>query len=1269
MRTLHGHVPDVVKSLTPIENLPATNELFLAIGVPLRDPAGLDRFLADVYNPASPNYRHFLTPAEFGARFGATEADYAAVKRFALTNGFTITGETDSRLLLEVTAKVADIERAFHIHLQKFHDSKENRDFFAPDTEPTVNANLAVVDVQGLSDYWKPRPRLYRMNPTTTTPRSGSSPDGAGDYFGDDFRNAYAPGVTLTGAGQSVGLFQLDGYYPVDVQTYAQKAGGGRTNIVVQAVPVGSTNWSVGVNGGNAEVSLDIEMAMSMAPGLSKILVFEGPDSAWPNAVLSAMAASNTVKNLSSSWGWSGGPVTTTDNIYMQMAAQGQSFFNASGDSDAFTVGASSVNGVDNPNNENAPSSSPYITQVGGTTLTTGSGAVYSSETVWNWNNKGRPGVGSSGGVSSYYSIPTWQTNISMTANLGSTTQRNIPDVALTADQVYVISGGSGAGSSGWGGTSCAAPLWAGFMALANEQAMTAERSSAGLINSAIDTIGVGTNYNNCFHDITSGNNYWSNSPSQYPAVTGYDLCTGWGTPNGQNLITALAGPPEPLGILPDFSDLNTVSGLLGGPFSPSSQIITLTNYSASSLNWSINNTSTWVTISSSSGTLAGAGSTTVSVSVNSAANSLSSGSYVATIEFTNQTSGIVQSRQITLQVVDPLQLLTTGGFSAIGLLGGPFSPGTQAVVFTNMSTAAIPWSLINTCSWLSVSSSGGSIPGNSSVSVTLSTNAATASLANGSYNATLVLSNQSSHFIQSLPCSILVSSSLVQNGGFETGDFTDWTLNGDGGTFDYVTTSVSVSTGGIHPVTYTINPHSGTYFAALGETNGQAYLSQTLPTVAGQTYLLSLWLNNQLAGSSRYPNAFSVSWNGSTLYNKSNIGVLNWTNLQFLVTGANGGTVLQIGGRDDEFYLGIDDVSLTPVFPPTVSMQPTNLTVFAGSNAALIVTATGSAPLSYHWRKNGNNLANGGNISGATTNMLQLTSVTTNNSGNYSVVITNIYGAITSVVATLTVNLQQPVLALSSSENPAGYLDSLNFSANLTPTSATGGVQFYTNGIFFDSESLVSGSAASAFTPNLPRGTNLITAIYTGDADDFPSTNMLAQVVTNHPPTATPYYAGRYPGFMLKIPVSNLASNWSDVDGDTVSLAGVSISTNGVTLTNNAGTLVYCNSNNVSDEFTCTITDGWGGTNFQNVFIAIVPLPQNAIPAITGLGNNSNSGITLNLAGAAGFTYVLETATNLSAPDWLPAATNAVGTNGVWQYSASITNSPQQFYRLELVQ
>jgi hypothetical protein len=564
MKTLHGHFESVWKTFKSSGQMVATNELRLAIGLPLRDPAGLENFLADIYNPASTNYHHYLTVAELTARFGPTEADYAAVKEFARTNGFIVSAEHPNRLLLDVVGRAANVEKAFHIKLNKFQHPKEAREFFAPDAEPTVEATLPVTDIQGLSDYSRPRPHFRKEAAINLLPRTGSAPNGSGDIFGNDFRNAYAAGVTNTGAGQIVGLLQFDGYYAADITAYASAAGGGRSNIVLQKVLLDGYNGTptTGVNSGNGEVALDIEMSMAMAPGLAKIVVFEAGPNGLPNDVLNSMLSSNMIKQLSCSWGWDGGPNVTTDNIFQLMAAAGQSFFNASGDSDAFVTGSN--NDVNNTNQVNVPSGSPYIIQVGGTTLTmNGTGASFASETVWNDRtvNPNGGNWGSTGGICTLYNIPAWQVATSMAANNGSTTKRNIPDVALTANNVYSTYDNGSAGSTG--GTSCAAPLWAGFMALVNQQAAANGGASAGFINPAIYTLSRTANYTNCFHDTTTGDNSWSKSAGKYAAVTGYDLATGLGTPNGVNLINALAplaNTPPTITTSPQ-SQTNTLGG------------------------------------------------------------------------------------------------------------------------------------------------------------------------------------------------------------------------------------------------------------------------------------------------------------------------------------------------------------------------------------------------------------------------------------------------------------------------------------------------------------------------------------------------------------------------------------------------------------------------------------------------------------------------------------------------------------------------------------
>lgn len=803
LRLLGGHVPAVVRHLTPVGRLAATNRLDLAIGLPLRNQAALRVFLKELYDPASTNFHHYLTPEQFTARFSPTEQDYQAVIDFARANGLAVTHTHGNRVLLDVTGKVVDIEKAFHITLRTYRHPTEPRNFFAPDTEPSVVEDVPVLDISGLSDYGKPRPFLHaRPSSGLAQPAAGSGPNGG--YIGTDFRTAYVPGTTLDGSGQMVGLFQLTGYDPNDVFAYEAQAG--LPDVPLQNVLVDGYSGAIG--SGEDETCLDIEMAISMATNLAAVVVFEGPNNtAYWNDVLNTMASSNQIKQFSSSWGFSGGPSQTSDQIFQQMAAQGQSFFQASGDGDAWTT----------PIWE--PAESPYLTVVGGTTLSmTGSGRAYLSERVWNWGNTGMSwGLngstndywGSGGGVSANYPIPDWQSNVDMTANLGSTTMRNIPDVALAADNIYVTHGSGQSGN--YGGTSCAAPLWAAFMALVNQQAAGMNQPSVGFLNPAIYAMGNGTNYTACFHDTTTGDNTWSGSTNEYFAVPGYDLCTGWGTPSGTNLINALVGLPDPLVISPQAGFVAVGAG--GGSFNGTAQSFNLYDASAASLNWSLINTSSWFTISQSAGTLAAGCQTGVNISLATAADGLVAGCYTATVFFTNSTTQIAQPRTFTLQV----------------------------------------------------------------------------------------------------------GQSLVQDGGFESGTFSRWTLAGNTITNGYIYNAVE------NPADPTVNnpnvAHSGNYGAFLGDTQ-LAVLSQVLPTCPGQTYLLSFWLDNPLIGSSQF---FEANWNTNgadtnTIYSLPNPPAFSWTNLNFVLVATGTNTTLQFGAENPPSYFGLDDISVVPIPPPVFS-------------------------------------------------------------------------------------------------------------------------------------------------------------------------------------------------------------------------------------------------------------------------------------------------------------------------------------------------------------
>ena len=566
---LSAHVPPAVAklSLQPTGQVPATNRLHLAISLPLRNKEVLTNLLQRLYDPASTNFHRYLTPQQFTEQFGPLEQDYQKVIDFAKTNGLAIDGTSGNRLLLDVSGKVSEIERAFQVTLRTYRHPTENREFFAPDVEPSVDVRVPILNISGLDTFFRPHSNLHRIptkSPATANDFTGSGP--GHNYIGSDFRNAYVPGVTLDGTGQQIGLVEFDNFCYSSLNAYQTLAG---LPAVTVYDPTADGPW-FGFNGANVEeVSLDIDMVMSMAPG-AVVWVIKGN---LLGDIMNYAVSNPQIKQFSCSYNaFTIGTLsfsTSIDQQYMELEAQGQSMFQSSGDKDANTIAW--------------PSDDPYVTVCGGTTLAmNGSGASYASETVWNWGG----GVGSCGGVSGTYPIPYYQQGVNMTAVGGSTTMRNVPDVALTADNVWVIYNNSenifgnfSCGNSSdqvateVGGTSCAAPLWAAFTALVNQQAAANGQPSVGFLNPAIYYIGKGSRYASDFHDIVTGNNTSSSSPNQYYAFPGYDLTTGWGTPAGQSLIDDLISYS---GTWVDFNYTgSTQNGSYDAPFKTLAQGVT----------------------------------------------------------------------------------------------------------------------------------------------------------------------------------------------------------------------------------------------------------------------------------------------------------------------------------------------------------------------------------------------------------------------------------------------------------------------------------------------------------------------------------------------------------------------------------------------------------------------------------------------------------------------------------------------------------------------
>jgi hypothetical protein len=295
-------------------------------------------------------------------------------------------------------------------------------------------------------------------------------------------------------------------------------------------------------------------------------------------------------------------------------------------------------------------------------------------------------------------------------------------------------------------------------------------------------------------------------------------------------------------------------------------------------------------------------------------------------------------------------------------------------------------------------------------------------------------------------------------------------------------------------------------------------------------------------------------------------------------------------------------------------------------------------------------------------------------NAGSYTVIGTindaNYQGSATNM---LVINQATAAFDLLSSTPTNGYHAAVFFTATNLPVDAASNVVFSANGVSFSTNAVVNGGAASLSLTNLPRGTNLIAAIYAGDLNYLPGTNTLNQVVTNHPPVANAVAYNRGSLMSWKISISNLLTNATDVDADTLTLAGVSVSTNGVTLDTNSypGHVAYYNAGHVDDQFSYTVSDGFGGSSTGVITLAW--LDTNAVTGpITGQITSFTGGVAnLTFHGIPNYSYITERSTNLSPAVWIPISTNSAATNGVISVSDTFSDRggvppSSAYYRLK---
>ena len=695
-QVLLGHMPSEVSTSIKLSHADPGKILDLRIVLPLQNQDQLTTLLKSIYDPKSPNFHHYLTPDQFAQQFSPSEIDTIAVENSLKSQGLSNISQSPNGFVLKVTGPVSAVEQAFKLHINNYQKSDGTK-FYAPDADPTIDVQIAgkISAIAGLNNLVMIKPPLLRIN-TKSQGASGINTSqgiklspgfqGTGPYgflSPQDITKAYnLNGISSNGSGQTVALYELDGYNPSDISTYLSQFSLPDINInnpcnyisssvytpinlnnppnsscapnILQNILIDGFSGNPSTTDGQGEVTSDIEILIGIAPGLSNILVYEAPNSwqSWEDQWIQ-IATDNLAKVISNSWGISellSPEVSFDQQIFAQLAAQGQEVFTDAGDAGAYD---NCDNGTFPPNctvngqpaigvlSVHEPAAEPYVTAVGITVLSLNNG-IY-SETA-------SPMGG--GGISVDEPIPFYQQGMISQASLGSTTMRNVPDVSLTADSSTPYSFYISGQWEGVYGSSISTPIWAAFNAIVNEGRANAGEGPLGFINPALYAIAQSDSYTSDFNDITSGyncNSAYLNQYPCYPAGTGYDDATGLGSFNGANLYNGLIASNRDI-VITSSSGGGGGTVLCGGNTCPTSvNAGTSLTFTATPANGS--------KFSSWGGACAGVATTTCTITINAATtNVLANFLYITpispTVTITSPVSGnllYLEGQNITL--------------------------------------------------------------------------------------------------------------------------------------------------------------------------------------------------------------------------------------------------------------------------------------------------------------------------------------------------------------------------------------------------------------------------------------------------------------------------------------------------------------------------------------------------------------------------------------------------------------------------------------------
>src|ERR1700722_13642957 len=486
-----------------------------------------------------PRDRKYMTRDDLEKTYGSSDSAITQITAYAKQHNLQVTRSEPGAARMRLAGTVEDISNAFGVTLFDYHQDKLG-DFHGHTGPVSIPAELkdAVTGVFGFNNH-----RHLRRHPATAevavlTPMA-AAPRRA--WFEPPELATLYNFPSATGKGQCIGLLEFGGGVEADsVTAYFQKLGIAKPNVLT--IPVNSVSVDPASDpDSTGEVMLDIDVAGALAPEATIAVYFSTFDEKGLIDAISAVIAdkSNDPTVVSISWGWDENQPFQNSVLWTPAAIDhiGESFLAAAqlGITVCVSTGddGSEAQMKDGRAHVNYPATDPSVLAVGGTTLhkKSGSKPAIASETVWNDG----PGNGTGGGISDYIAVPAWQKGIVQASINPSHFQgRGIPDVAANADPDTGYLPYSGRKCGLVGGTSAASPLWGALIALCNQQLGARVGNFNALLYSALGPKQV-------LNDITKGNNDTDGLLSgQFAAKTGWDPCTGWGTPDGDKLLAAL---------------------------------------------------------------------------------------------------------------------------------------------------------------------------------------------------------------------------------------------------------------------------------------------------------------------------------------------------------------------------------------------------------------------------------------------------------------------------------------------------------------------------------------------------------------------------------------------------------------------------------------------------------------------------------------------------------------------------------------------------------